>query len=337
MIRDLGETGYRTALDTGETREHEANGTDTAARAAVAGGGSARRPVRIAAAILESMRPKQWTKNLVVLAPLVFSLKLADSSAGLRAALCLALFCCISGAVYLLNDVIDRERDRLHPQKRHRPVASGRLSVAAALGASFVLLAGSMAAGGAHSAELAVVLVAYYAINVGYSTVLKQIVIVDTLSIALGFVLRAIAGAVAIAVVISPWLLLCTFLLALFLALCKRRSELIALGDAGHSRRPVLREYTPELLDQMVSISSASTLLAYCLYTISDNAVEKFGTTSLFYTVPFVLFGIFRYLYLVHQHNRGDTPEQVLLEDLPLISGIVGWSVAVLAILYFKL
>jgi len=284
-------------------------------------------------AILEAMRPRQWAKNLFVFAGLLFGQKLFTSRAALAVA-AFAIFCALSGAMYLLNDVADREKDRLHPRKRDRPIASGRLSVSTALAAAVALLVVGLGAGVAISWPFAAVAAAYAALLTSYSVWLKHVVIVDVLVVAIGFVLRAAAGAVAIDVEISGWLLICTILLALFLALGKRRHEYLALGDAAAMHRPILAEYSAGLLDQMIAVVTASTVTAYALYTMSLETVAKFHTHLLPATLPFVLYGIFRYLYLLYRKQLGGNPSELFLHDGPLLVNTFLWFLVVLAIVY---
>lgn len=285
-------------------------------------------------ALVRSLRPEQWTKNLVVLAALAFSKHLFETGPLLRSLLAFAIFCGLSGAVYLLNDVADVERDRLHPVKRLRPVASGQLTVrAAAITAvilGFACLALSFALGRPFAACAAV----YLSLNLAYSFRLKEVVIVDVLSVSLGFVLRAVAGAVAIGVEISDWLLICTILLALFLTLAKRRHEITSLNESASGHRKILAEYSPYLLDQMISVVTASLVTAYAFYTTAPDTREKFATDRLVWTLPFVLYGIFRYLYLVHQKEKGGSPTDILLTDRPLLLVVGLWALAIVAILY---
>ncbi|MBN1356105.1 decaprenyl-phosphate phosphoribosyltransferase [bacterium] len=286
--------------------------------------------------LIETMRPRQWTKNSLVFAGILFSLKIFHPEALIRTLGAFLLFCLISGSVYILNDILDRGRDRLHPEKRHRPIASGRLSIRAASVAGFWFAACSLGLGFTLSSSLGWILFLYMILNIAYSLVLKNIVILDVLIIALGFVLRAVAGAVVIEVEISEWLLICTFLLALFLALCKRRYELIVMAaDRASNHRAVLAHYSSTLVDQMIAVVTASALMAYALYTISDNVVQKFHTQNLIFTVPFVLFAIFRYLFLVLTQNKGGSPERVLIQDKAMVIDILLWVLAVIGILYF--
>jgi 4-hydroxybenzoate polyprenyltransferase len=284
-------------------------------------------------ALLVSLRPHQWTKNLVVLAPLAFSKHLFDGDAAVRAAVAFAVFCGLSGAVYLVNDLADLERDRLHPLKRSRPIASGALGVPAARAAVACLVALGLPAAWVLGPGFFGCALAYLALNLAYSFGLKDVVILDVLAIAIGFVVRAVAGALAIQVVFSDWLLVCTILLALFLALAKRRHELVTLKDAAGHRR-ILSEYTPYLLDQMIAVVTASCLTAYAFYTLAPETVEKYRTERLALTIPFVIYGIFRYLYLVHRKEQGGSPSDLLLADRPLLAAVALWAVAVVLIVY---
>jgi 4-hydroxybenzoate polyprenyltransferase len=284
-------------------------------------------------ALLVSLRPHQWTKNLVVLAALAFSKHLFDQDAVARALSAFVIFCALSGATYLLNDLLDLELDRQHPLKRLRPLPSGVLPLRVARGACLVLALGGMAASLALGARFALAALVYLALSVGYSFVLKHVVILDVLAIAIGFVVRAVAGALAIEVVFSDWLLVCTILLALFLALSKRRHELVTLENATGHRR-ILAEYSPYLLDQMVSVVTASCLTAYAFYTLAPDTIEKYRTDRLSLTIPFVIYGIFRYLYLVHRREQGGSPSDLLLTDRPLLLAVALWAAAVVAIVY---
>jgi 4-hydroxybenzoate polyprenyltransferase len=284
--------------------------------------------------LLRSLRPSQWTKNVFIFAGLIFSEKLLDPHAALRALAAFAIFCLLSGVVYLINDVRDREADRLHPLKSRRPIASGALPASTAMGAAIVFTVVGLTAAYLLDRQFGIVAASYVALLAAYSASLKHIVILDALTIAVGFVLRALAGAVVIHVVFSHWLLLLMLLLALFLALSKRRAELVALADGAIGHRRILAEYSPYLLDQMIGIVTASTLLAYAFYTISPETVEKFGTDRLLWTVPFPLYGIFRYLYLIHQRDGGGNPSEALINDRPLLVCVALWGLTVIAILY---
>jgi 4-hydroxybenzoate polyprenyltransferase len=286
------------------------------------------------APLLVSARPEQWTKNLVVFAGLLFGGRLLEIDAAARAIATFAIFCGLSAAGYLINDVADRDADQQHPLKRMRPIASRQLSVATALASAVVLAAASVAAAAAIRPQLAVVSAVYLGLLVVYSVALKHTVILDVLTIAAGFVARAVAGAVALSVPISSWLLVCTTLLALFLALSKRRHELTLLGDTATWHRRILQEYSPYLLDQMIAVVTASTLIAYIVYATSPDTAARLGTSQLVLTIPFVLYGIFRYLYLVHQKSGGGSPATMLLNDRPLLVCVAMWALSVVVLLY---
>jgi 4-hydroxybenzoate polyprenyltransferase len=285
-------------------------------------------------ALLAGVRPRQWTKNLLVFAGLIFSRGLDEPALVVRSTAAFALFCLLSGGIYLINDVLDAERDRLHPQKRHRPVASGRLPAPVAFWAGIALLMGASLAAFALSVRFGVVAVAYAALLSAYSAGLKHVVIVDTLIIAAGFVLRALAGVVVLDIELSNWLLLCTILLALFLTFGKRRHELLALDAGAADHRPILEEYSPQLLDQMIAVVTASTLMAYALYTMAPETQTKLETTRLPLTIPFVLYGIFRYLYLLYRRDLGGNPSELFLTDRALLLAVALWGAAVIVILY---
>ncbi len=281
-----------------------------------------------------SLRPAQWTKNFIVFAGLLFGQRLFDPRAVVEASAAFAIFCVLAGVVYLINDVRDREADALHPTKCRRPIASGALAPGTALTAAAILGIGALSAAFWLDTRFGIVAVAYLAVLGPYSIWFKHVVILDVLAIAAGFLLRTVAGAVVIHVPISHWLLVETFLLALFLALSKRRAELVTLADSATSHRSTLAHYSPYLLDQMISIVAASTLLSYAFYTISPDTIAKFGTDRLLYTLPFPLYGIFRYLYLIHQRDGGGNPSETLIDDRPLLACVALWAAAVALILY---
>jgi 4-hydroxybenzoate polyprenyltransferase len=296
-----------------------------------------RRPLLLS--LFLSLRPSQWTKNLIVFAALLFGQRgtmpaFVDPTAIARAIAAFAIFCALSGIVYLINDVADREADRLHPLKRHRPIASGAVSPSAAVTLAVVLCVAAFAAAWWLRPAFAAVAMAYVGLLALYSGPLKHVVIIDVLTIAIGFVLRAVAGAVAIDVTISHWLLILTILLALFLALSKRRHELVLLADGATSHRPILEEYSPYLLDQMIAVVTASTLISYVISTVSPETVQKYHTNYLGLTLVFPLYGIFRYLYLVHLKEGGGSPADMLLNDRPLLACVALWAVSVAAIIY---
>ena len=289
--------------------------------------------MRIALAILRSLRPRQWAKNFFVFAGLIFSQNLLTPLVW-PAIGAFLIFCGLSGAIYLLNDVADADKDRLHPDKRRRPVASGALPRGVALAAGVLILAGSLVLAFQLSWRFGGVAAAYGVLLTAYSAWLKRLVIVDVLTVAVGFVLRAIAGAVAIDVDISGWLLICTVLVALFLALGKRRHEYLTLHGAAAAHRPILAEYSEGFLDQMIAVVTASTVTAYALYTMSPETVAKFHSRLLPLTLPFVLYGVFRYLYLLYRHQLGGNPSDLFLSDRALMVNTVLWMLSLVAIIY---
>jgi len=285
-------------------------------------------------ALVQTLRVKQWMKNLFVLAALIFTRNYTDPRLASQALAGFGLFCLLSSCVYLINDVMDLEADRRHPIKRHRPIASGKLSVSFALALSVVLGIFSLVLSyfllGWEFLGIALV---YLILNLIYSKVLKHIVILDVLVVSIGFVLRAMAGAAAIGVDISQWLLLCTILLSLFLALSKRRHELVLLDEEATNHRAILREYSPYLLDQLIAVVTASTLMAYALYTMDPGVQENLGTTKLIFTTPFVIYGIFRFLYLVHQKEQGGDTSEIIVTDMPFALNILLWVMSLLIVL----
>lgn len=287
-----------------------------------------------AANLLRSVRPDQWTKNLFVFAGLIFGRQLTDPGAVLLSLAAFLTFCALSGVVYLVNDVADRERDRQHPIKAQRPIASGALAPATALGTAGIVALFALGAAWWIGPLFGMVATGYLGLLGLYSFQFKHVVILDVLTIAIGFVLRVAAGAVAIDVPMSHWLLVCTILLALFLGLSKRRHELVLLADGAMGHRRILQEYSPYLLDQMIGVVTASTLMAYVFYATSPETAEKFGTSLLGLTIPFPLYGIFRYLYLVHQKEGGGSPAELLLTDRPLLACVAMWGLAVVVIIY---
>jgi 4-hydroxybenzoate polyprenyltransferase len=284
-------------------------------------------------AILVSLRPRQWVKNLFVFAAVIFSRNLFTPSLW-QAVGAFIVFCGLSGAIYLINDVTDREKDRLHPVKRRRPVASGALPWRAAAVAGSLLLLASLGAAFALSWRFGLVAAVYGVLLVAYSLWLKSLVILDVLTVAVGFVLRAVAGAEAVDVDISGWLVICTILIALFLALGKRRHEYLSLKGEAPSHRPILAEYSEGFLDQMIAVVTASTVMAYALYTMWPETVGKFHTRLLPLTLPFVLYGIFRYLYLLYHRDLGGSPSDLLLSDRALLVNTLLWMIVLIAIIY---
>jgi 4-hydroxybenzoate polyprenyltransferase len=279
-------------------------------------------------AALVAMRPRQWSKNLLVFAGIVFAAKLGDAARWGEALAAFGAYCALSSAAYLVNDLRDREHDRLHPVKRERPLARGELSVGAAVGLAAVLGALGLAVAGWLGLPSFGLALGFVVLQLAYSFGVKHMVLVDVLAIGGLFVIRAAAGAEAVDVRISPWLLLCTALLALFLALAKRRGELVLVGARETPGRPVLEGYSLELVDQLVSVVAASTVIAYSLYTFTAR-----DSKALMVTIPFVIFGVFRYLLLVHRDDLGEEPEHVLLTDLPILVDVALWIATAAVIL----
>ena len=291
--------------------------------------------------LLRALRPNQWIKNLVVLAAYFFArwdpsqqVHAAGRLALLRVLAAVALFCVISSAVYLVNDILDIVADRAHPVKRHRPIAAGQVSVSTAWATSVVLLVTVITAALLVSVPFGLLACGYVMLQFAYTFGLKRVALLDVFMIAIGFVLRAIAGALVIDVRISPWLLLCTFLLALFLGLCKRRHEKRLLVDGEATlHRQALAGYEERLLDMLIGIAGSSTVVAYAIYTLSPETIARFGTSRLGLTIPFVMFGVFRYLDLVYRHEQGGRPEKVLLTDRVLIATVLLYALTALAVL----
>lgn len=286
-------------------------------------------------ALIISLRPEQWIKNLFVFAPLLFSRYLFDFGRSVSCVTAFLIFCLISGSVYLINDVADIDHDRLHPEKSRRPLASGNLKVRTAIVASLLLFMGSVLSAFFLNMWFSVVIVSYFALNLLYSFYLKHVVILDVMAIASGFLLRILGGAVVISVRPTAWILVCSSLLALFLALSKRRHEVVLLEKRGNAHRRVLQHYTPLYLDQAISIVMTATLMSYILYTISEETVERFGSTKLLLTTPFVCYGMLRYLYLIHKSAIGGNPGSALLRDFPLLISVILWASFVLVLIYF--
>jgi 4-hydroxybenzoate polyprenyltransferase len=281
-----------------------------------------------ARAALAAMRPRQWSKNLLLFAGLVFAAKLGDATRWLEALLAFAAYCAASSAAYLVNDVRDAEHDRAHPVKRFRPVATGELPARTALVLAGLLTAAAFAGVAVLGLGSVGFLAGFLLLQAAYTAGLKHVVLIDVLAIAGLFVVRASAGAEAVDVRISPWLLICTGLLALFLALAKRRAELVLVGAEETPGRPVLEGYSLALVDQLVTVVAASTVIAYSLYTFTAR-----DSKAMMATVPFVVYGVFRYLLLLHRHDLGEEPENVLLTDVPLLLTIAAWAATCATIL----
>jgi 4-hydroxybenzoate polyprenyltransferase len=277
---------------------------------------------------IKCLRPKQWTKNLLVLGALLFSVAHVTPAQIGQGFTAFILFCLGSGSIYILNDFVDREADRLHPQKCRRPMASGELEPHAGLFMGIVLAVGTCIYAFALRPSFGWVLVTYLLVNIAYSFKLKNVVLLDIMTIAFGFVLRTVGGGVAIGVALTPWFLLCALLLALFLAIGKRRHELRLLEEDRGAHRPVLLQYSTELLDNLSGIVTTATIMSYALYTFTAGK-----PVELMLTIPFVIYGIFRYLYLIHIKGQGGAPEKILLEDKPLLVTVLLYGAAVLFIL----
>lgn len=277
--------------------------------------------------MLETLRPRQWTKNLLLFAGIIFAAELDDPGRWARAIAAFVAYCLASSAAYIVNDVRDAEQDRLHPLKRSRPIASGRVKPGRALNIAGILAALAFAIVAPLGWGSLAYMAGFFALQLAYSYRLKNVALVDVMAIAGLFVIRAAAGAEAVDVPISPWLIACTGLLALFLALAKRRGELIATRNEGEGR-PVLSGYSFALVDQLVSIVAACTIVAYSLYTF-----EAREGSAMMATIPFVVFGLFRYIQLMHREDLGEEPENVLLTDVPILATIAGWAITSAAIL----
>ena len=293
----------------------------------------ARRRRPLLAALFVALRPQQCvSKNALVFGALAFARRLTDPQAVLEATIAFVLFCAASGAIYLINDIMDMEQDRLHPRKRFRPIAAGELPVPFAWATVAVLLIATLIVAVVLRPALAAIVAIYVAVQVAYSLGLKHQVILDVFIIAAGFVLRAVAGAVAIAVPISPWLYVLIGLGALFLGFGKRRAEIVLLNETAGQHRRVLAEYSATLLEELIAIVTATTVMAYSLYTFSaENLPKNHGMMA---TIPFVMYGLFRYLYLVYRKDEGGSPDQLLFTDRPLLICIVLWALTAVAILY---
>lgn len=285
-------------------------------------------------AIFTTLRSQQWVKNFVLFAGLIFSQNLGNTEMVLKTIAGFALFCLLSSSVYILNDIMDVESDRKHPLKSNRPIARGDIKISTAVFLFLILALTSLGLSFWLSPVFALTAVCYFILNSLYSIYLKHVVIIDVMCIALSFVIRAVAGAVLIGVEISAWLIVCTTLLALFLGFGKRRHELLLLETQATEHRKSLSEYSPYFLDQMISVVTASTVVAYAFYTLTPEVESKLGTKHMDFTIPFVLYGVFRYLYLIHQKEGGGSPTRMLLTDKPILANIILWLLAVILIVY---
>jgi 4-hydroxybenzoate polyprenyltransferase len=284
--------------------------------------------------IWRSLRPGQWTKNLFVFAGILFSQNIFELSLLVRAVSAFLVFCLLSGTVYIINDLTDLSQDRNHPSKCKRPLASGRLTVSHAIVSSIILACLSLGFSYCLGLSFFLVALTYLLLQLAYSFYLKHIIILDVFAIAFGFMLRVVAGAAVISVEISSWLLICTILLALLLGFGKRRHESVSLGNGAESCRKPQGEYSSHLLDQMISVVTSSTVVAYTLYTISVETTMKFGSKNLIFSIPFVLYGVFRYLYIMHRKSSGGDPANILITDRPLMICVILWMLTVGVVLY---
>ncbi len=284
---------------------------------------------------LRGMRPRQWSKNVLIFLPILFDRQITHFQPLLRVLLAFVLFCLVSSAVYLINDTVDIERDRLDPKKRLRPIASGQLPIRIAISAAAVLIVISLAVAFAYSLPFALVLVVYILKQLAYSFYLKNVVIVDVITLAAGYVLRVVAGVLVITVTnFSPWLYVCTGALSLFLAVAKRRQELLRLGNGAQDVRATYKEYNFALLDDMMRMVTTSSVIAYTLYTVEANT--NLGGRAMLLTVPFVVYGIFRYLYLMHVKGESAAPDEILFKDKPLLIDIILYGLVTGIIIYLK-
>jgi 4-hydroxybenzoate polyprenyltransferase len=284
--------------------------------------------------LLESMRPRQWSKNVFVFAGIVFAGRLFDRGAQLRVLACFLVFCAAASAVYLSNDVVDRAADAQHPRKRLRPVASGRLPIGVALAASALLASVSLVGAALLNRQTLALVAVYLAATFAYILGLKRVLVLDVMIVASGFVLRAAVGAACIEAEISPWLLVCSFLLALFLALGKRRAEMVLLGEDATAHREALGSYSLPLLDSWLTALESAAIVSYALYTQSPRTVEHFGTTNLLYTVPFVIYALFRYQHHVVRQDAGGDPGSLLVQDRALWLALLGWAITAAVVIY---
>jgi 4-hydroxybenzoate polyprenyltransferase len=285
-------------------------------------------------ALAETLRPQQWVKNGFIFAALIFSQSLTRWDRCRQVLLAALVFCVISSATYILNDILDAPEDRHHPVKKLRPIAAGRISATTAGIVGVILGCGGLLEAWELGRRFFIVVVAYLAVNALYSTFLKRVALLDVFIVAAGFLFRVVAGGLVIRVPISPWLIVCTTLLALFIALSKRRHELVLLGDHASDHRAILADYTPYFLDQLISIVTASTVVSYALYTLSPDVQSRFPGKRLELTIPFVLFGIFRYLHLIHHGEQGGNPTRSLFTDPVLFSVVLFWAASVILIIY---
>jgi len=294
-------------------------------------------------AFIRLLRPKQWIKNLFVFAALVFSQHLFDWEYARLSLIAFVLFCATASSIYIVNDILDRERDRLHPRKKNRPIASGAINIPSAISMAIIIFAVVVPLALDLPYKFGLALALYFVMNISYSLFLKDVVLIDVFVIAIGFMLRVVGGAFVIDVPISSWLILTTMFLSLFLAVAKRRGELVMLEtqiETGQGALPttrkVLDQYSVEFAEQLCTICASGFVISYALYTVSERTVAIFGTEKLVYTTPFVLYGVFRYLYLLHKRNLGENPTEVVLTDVPMILNFIAYAIAMFFIVYFR-
>lgn len=280
------------------------------------------------------MRPGQWVKNLFIFAGLIFSGNLFHPEVLIRVSTGFILFSVVASSIYIFNDIIDLEFDRAHPEKKNRPVAAGLLSVPAAYAGAIVLALAGLIGALTLDRVFFAILLSYLIINFAYTIKIKKMVILDIMCIASGFVLRVFAGTELAEVMPSDWLILCTIMLSLFLGFSKRRHELATTGTDALSHRKVLGEYSLSFLDQMIAVATACTVMSYALYTVSPQTISRFGTRNLVFSIPFVIYGIYRYLYLIHQKNMGGNPTREIVSDIPLLINALLWALLVVLIIY---
>lgn len=308
----------------------------TGSASTVSPGTGAGSPPSVMWGLLVSVRPAEWLKNTLAFAAAVFSGRFFEPTSQLQALAAFAALCLAASATYLVNDVKDREADRLHPVKRHRPIASGLVPPGLAVAVALAGFAAALGLAFRVNRETGWTVAGYVALTTLYSFTLKHVVILDVLALASGFVLRVIAGAEAIQVEFSLWLVACTFLIALFLGFGKRRHELAVLEGSAQGHRPILGEYSPQFLDLMMAVVTAATVMSYILYTMAPETVARFQTRNLIYTSVFVLYGIFRYLYLIHQKSGGGNPAEMIYRDTSLRLAVLFWFVSVLLLRYYR-
>ncbi len=299
--------------------------------------------MKIILLIISTMRPKQWVKNLFIFAPVIFSLHFLNFSEFKQVIIAFSLFCLITGSIYILNDSIDVNSDRQHPIKKKRPIASGKLSKSTAIIIAIILLIVTLSIIFTINTYFFLITLFYVILNFFYSFYLKKIVILDVLIIAVGFVLRVMIGGVVInSIELSPWILIITFILTIFLGLMKRRQELVRVEKLKKDNiiietRKTLKDYNLILLDQLISITTATTLISYIIYVLDSDIQNKFHTDKLFFTIPFVVFGIFRYLYLAFVMDKGESPDEILFSDIPFLINIILWIISFVSIIYYKI